>query len=340
MELFSIKIQGVEGETVEEITGKTGNEIEGMTVKQKVKRGIIFDIRKNPFSYILLLPAAIYTILFGYLTMPYLVIAFEKFNYKKGILHSDWAGFKNFEFFFKSSSAFTVTWNTLKLNFLFIVMGTIIALCLAILLNEVVFRRYVKIIQSTYLFPNFLSWIIISYIVYALFSTQFGVVNQFLKSVGAQPKNWYTAADAWTWILVGLRVWKGTGMTCVIYLAAITSIDEQLYEAAIIDGANRWQQIKAITIPLLMPTVAILTLLSVGRIFYGDFGMIYAIVGDNGLLYPTTDVIDTYVFRALRKTGDTAGAMAVGMFQAMVGFVLVYSVNKITKKLYPSGAIF
>ncbi|MFC5467327.1 ABC transporter permease [Cohnella suwonensis] len=301
---------------------------------------MLFDIKRNPFSYLLLLPAAVYTFVFGYITLPYIIIAFEKFNYKKGIWLSEWVGFKNFEFFFKSSSAWTVTWNTVYLNFLFIVTGTITALIFSILLNELVFKRFTKIVQSTFLFPNFLSWIIVSYIVYALFSTQYGVVNEGLKAVGLNPTNWYTDADAWTWILVGLKIWKDAGISIVIYLAAIAGIDQSLYEAAIVDGANRWQQIKNITLPLLMPTVAILNLLAVGKIFNGDFGMIYALVGDNALLYKTTDVIDTYVYRALRRTGDPSQAMAVGLFQSLVGFILVFGVNKITKKFYPDGAIF
>ncbi len=311
-----------------------------VVTKAKKKRGIISDIRKNPFSYLLLLPAAMYTFIFGYMTLPYMIIAFERFDYRKGIWFSEWVGLTNFEFFFKSSSAWVVTWNTIYLNFLFIASGTIAALFFSIMLNELIFSRYKKVIQSTFLFPNFLSWVIVSYIVYALFSTQYGVINQGLEALGFAPKNWYTDAESWPWILVGLKIWKDAGITIVIYLAAITGIDQSLYEAATVDGASRWQQIRNITLPLLMPTVTILTLLAVGKIFNGDFGMIYALIGDNGMLYKTTDVIDTYVFRALRRTGDPSAAMAVGLFQSIVGFILVFGVNRIAKRFFPDGAIF
>ena len=269
-----------------------------------------------------------------------MIIAFQEFNYRKGIFASKWVGLKNFEFFLQSSSAWHVTWNTLKLNILFIVFTTLIALAFSIMLNEIKGMLYKMVIQSTYIFPNFISWIIVSYIVFSFLSTQSGVINISLKNLGLEPVSWYNNAKYWPVILVIIKVWKDAGMTCVIYLASITGIDGSLYEAATIDGANRWQQIKHITLPLLMPTVAILTLLSTGKIFYGDFGMIYALIGDNGLLYATTDVIDTYVFRALRKIGDPSNAMAVGLYQSTVGFILVFSANWITRKLFPEGAIY
>jgi putative aldouronate transport system permease protein len=297
------------------------------------------DIRNNPLSYVLVLPAALYTIVYGYMTLPYMMIAFQKFNYSKGLFSSDWIGFENFRFFFESSRAAMVTWNTVKLNFLFIVFGTVVAVLMAILLNEVRKAMFKKISQSVFLFPHFLSWVIISYMLYGIFSVDYGVVNQWLISLGLEPVNWYAEAGPWTWILVVMSVWKEAGMTTVIYLAAITAMDESLYEAAKIDGANRWQQIRGITIPLLLPTVSILTLLSVGRIFFADFGMIYAIIGDNGLLYATTDVIDTYVFRTMRNI-DPAQAMAVGLYQSVVGFILVMGFNWLVKRVNPDHALF
>jgi putative aldouronate transport system permease protein len=305
------------------------------------KKGSFFkDIKRNPLSYLLIFPAVLYTFIFGYLTIPYLIIAFQKFNYRTGIFNSAWVGFKNFEFFFKSASAFTVTWNTIRLNCLFILFLTVFSVAFAILLNEIKNKWFVKFTQSTFLFPYFISWVIASYIIYTLFSLNYGVINKILSFFSIKPVSWYMSPKPWTWILVGMRIWHGTGMSVVIYLAAITGISNELYEAAIIDGANRWQKIKSITIPLMMPTVAILTLLSIGRIMYGDFGMFWAIIGDNGILYPTTDVIDTYVFRALRLLGDPAQAMAVGLFQAAVGFILVYTTNHIVKKTFSEGALF
>ena len=309
-------------------------------LKSGGKGSFIKDIIRNPLSYLLILPAVIYTLIFGYMTLPYMVIAFQKFNFRTGIFNSAWVGFKNFEFFFKSASAATVTWNTVRLNTLFIFFVTVFSVSLAILLNEIKNKWFVKITQSTFLFPHFISWVIVSYIIYTLFSYNYGIVNRILGFFSIEPISWYMTPKPWTPILVGMRVWQATGMSVVIYLAAIVGIDGSLYEAAKIDGANRWHQIKHITLPLVMPTVAILTLLSIGKIMYGDFGMFWAIIGDNGILYPTVDVIDTYVFRALRLSGDPSQAMAVGLFQATIGFILVYTTNKIVKKSFSEGALF
>ncbi|TBL70337.1 sugar ABC transporter permease [Paenibacillus thalictri] len=273
------------------------------------------------------------------MTLPYMLIAFQKFNYSKGLFSSDWIGFKNFDFFFQSSRAGMVTWNTIKLNFLFVLFGTLMAIVMAILLNEARKMIFKRLAQSVFLFPHFLSWVIVSYMLYGMFSADYGIVNKIIAAFGGDPVNWYSSPGPWTWILVMMSVWKETGMTTVIYLAAISAMDESLYEAARMDGANRWQQIRSITIPLLIPTVSILTLLAIGKIFYADFGMIYAIIGDNGLLYPTTDVIDTFVFRTMRNI-DPSQAMAVGLYQSVVGFVLVLAFNWIAKKINPENAVF
>lgn len=310
------------------------------TLKSEKKYTFITDIKRNPFSYALVLPAMIYSFIFGYMTLPYIIIAFQNFNYKLGIFHSDWVGLKNLEFFFKSPRFIMVTSNTLKLNFLFILAGVLVSVFIAILLNEIRHKWFLKITQSTLLFPHFLSWVVVSYIIYALFSTDYGIVNHTMTSLGMDPVSWYSKPEPWTWILVSLRIWKETGIQVVIYLAVITGIDSELYEATMMDGANRWQQTWAITVPVLMTTVCIMTLLSFGKIFYGDFGMIYSIIKDNGVLYPTTDVIDTYVFRALRKTGDPSQAMAVGLYQAFMGFVLVFGSNWLTRKYFKEGALF
>jgi putative aldouronate transport system permease protein len=305
----------------------------------KIRNNIIWDIIKNPTSYLLALPAILYTFIFGYMTYPYMIIAFERFDYKKGVL-SPFNGLQNFEFFFRSSDVFRVTYNTIKLNLLFIVFGTLAALVLAIVLNELKSKLFLRINQSIMLLPYYLSWVVVSYMLYSLFSTDYGVIDQALKALGMKSINWYLNASWWPTILTIMNVWKGAGISAVIYLAAIAGIDGTVYEAAQIDGANRWQQCKSITIPLIMPTVMILTLLAVGRIMYGNFGMLYALVGDNGVLYPTTDIIDTYIFRALRLTGNPSQAMAMGLFQSAIGFIMVFGSNWITRKFYPEGAIY
>jgi putative aldouronate transport system permease protein len=308
--------------------------------RQRLAFGIFSDIHKNGTSYLLVLPAMVYTFIFGYMTYPYMIIAFQRFNYTKGIFNSEWVGLENFEFFFRSYKALTVTFNTIFLNMLFIVFGTLMALVISLVLNELRKKLFVKISQSVMLFPHFISWIVVSYVLYAFFSMDMGLVNQMLNKLGIASVNWYTEPEVWPAILTVMHVWKGAGMSAVIYLATITGIDETLYEAAEIDGANRWQMCMRITLPLMMPTVVILTLLSMGKIMYGDFGMIYALVGDNGTLYSTTDIIDTYVFRSLRQIGNPSEAMAVGLFQSVVGFILVFGTNAITRKFFKDGALY
>lgn len=309
-------------------------------MRQRSAFGIFSDIRKNRTSYLLVLPAVIYTFIFGYMTYPYMIIAFQRFNYTKGIFNSEWVGLQNFEFFFRSYKAVTVTFNTIYLNLLFIIFGTLMALVISLVLNELRKKLFVKISQSVMLFPHFISWIVVSYVLYAFFSMDMGLINQMLNNIGISSINWYTEPGVWPAILTAMHVWKGAGMSAVIYLATITGIDETLYEAAEIDGANRWQMCMRITLPLMMPTVVILTLLSIGKIMYGDFGMIYALIGDNGTLYSTTDIIDTYVFRSLRQIGDPSEAMAVGLFQSAIGFILVFGTNAITRKYFRDGALY
>ena len=315
-------------------------------VKPKKKRnGIFHDIAKNKFSYIIALPAIIYVFIFSYCAYPYILIAFQRFNYQNNnifdiIFKGNWVGFDNFKFFFTSQNASRVIFNTFFLNILFILTGTILSLMLALFLNELRSKKFVKVTQSIMLFPNYISWIVVSYILFSLLSNEYGLINKALENLGMQPVNWYAEADVWPGILVALRAWKGAGMSAIIFLAAIASIDTGMYEAAQIDGANRFHQMFKITIPLILPTVIIMTLLSVGKIMFGDFGMIYALVGDNGVLYSTTDIIDTYIFRALRQIGDPAQAMAIGLFQSAIGFVMVFGSNWITRKVYPDGALY
>jgi putative aldouronate transport system permease protein len=298
------------------------------------------ELLKNRYSYLLVVPAVLYVFIFSYATYPYLLIAFQHFDYQKGILHSEWIGFENFAFFFKSSDALLVTMNTLKLNFMFLIFGTIFAVTIAILFNEIRQKLFIKMSQSMMIFPSFISWIIVSYLMYALLATNYGIINQMIKFFGGEGINWYSKPEVWPWILVLMKIWKEAGFGSIIYLATITGIDQSLYESADIDGATRWQKIRSITLPLITPTIMILTLLNLGKIFYSDFGMLYAIIGDNGVLYPTTDVIDTYVFRALRQVGDPSNAAAIGLFQSVVGFTLVFLVNWITRKFYKDGALY
>lgn len=311
-----------------------------MQATKKKRHGFLTDIAKNPVSYLLVVPAALYTLVFGYLTIPYLLTAFQKFNFRLGLLGSEFVGLKNFEFFFKSNQASRIILNTVRLN-LFSIAGTMaVSVIVALMLNELRCERLKKITQSTFLFPYFLSWIIINYFLYTLTSTQYGVINKLLQALNLKPISFYTDGRPWFAILVIAKIWKDMGMNIVIYLSTITSMDPQIYEAAMIDGANRWQLCTKITLRLMLPTICMLTIMAVGKMFYGDFGMIYALVGDNGLLQKTTDVIDTYVFRMLRTTGSPSQAMAISLFQSVMGFVMVFGTNYLVSKKFSDGALF
>jgi putative aldouronate transport system permease protein len=329
--------RGVEMETVHRTRE---NPLLSGKPNKRTRTGFFSEIARNRYSYILVLPAMIYVFLFSYATYPYLLIAFQRFNYQKGLFNSEWIGFENFKFFFSSSDALTVTLNTIKLNVLFLIFVTFFAVALALLFNEIKNRYFIKFAQTTMIFPSFLSWIIVSYMMYSLFTMDYGIINQAIVAFGGEPVNWYSKPEAWPSILVSMKVWKDAGMASIIYLAAISGIDQSLYESADIDGASRWQKMTRITLPLIAPTIAILTLLNLGKIFYGDFGMIYAIIGDNGVLFPTTDVIDTYVFRVLRQIGDPSNAAAAGLFQSAVGLLLVFVANWLTRRFFREGALY
>jgi putative aldouronate transport system permease protein len=277
---------------------------------------------------------------FSYVPLYGILIAFKDFNVVKGILDSPWVGFKNFEFFLKSGALGRIVPNTIALNVLFIVASTASAVLISLTLNEIRLRFFKRVAQSLMFLPYFVSWIVVSMMVQSFLSGQNALVNKVLVSLGFQEVSWYQDASVWPPLLALLRVWKYAGYESVIYLAVITSIPDDIYEAGRIDGASSAQLAFRITLPLLIPTMAILTLLAVGNIFRGDFGMIYALVGDNSLLYSTTDVIDTYVFRALRTLGDFGMAAAVGLAQSVAGFVMVLSANWFATRYLDGASLF
>jgi len=303
-------------------------------------RPVLKELLRNKVLYLMAVPGVVFFLLFNYLPMFGIIIAFKDFNFRAGILGSKWVGFKNFEFFFRSEYAWLVTKNTLILNSLFIATGVVLQVGFALMLNEVKNRAFKRLSQSFMFFPYFISWIIVSVFSYNLFHSEYGALNSLLKWMGLNPVSWYSNADYWTWIMVVINDWKWTGFGVIVYLAALAGINEELYEAARIDGASRWKQTVHISIPLIMPTVTVLTLLSIGRILNSDFGMIYGIVGDNSMLYRTTNVIDTFVFRALRQLGDIGMASAAGFYQSVVGFVLVLASNYLTRRYSEEGALF
>ncbi|WP_229520969.1 ABC transporter permease [Paenibacillus sp. GM2] len=289
----------------------------------------------------LVLPGLIYFLLFSYLPMAGIVIAFKEYRMDLGIFGSPFNGLNNFKFLSVDTiSVLRVVFNTLFLNVLFIGIGTALAITTAVLINEIRLVWFKKISQSLVILPNFISWVIVAVFAYNFLNTDFGIVNNWLKSLGLEGISWYNQAGYWPAILVLLYSWKSVGFNSIIYLAAITGIDQEQYESAALDGANKFRQIWHITIPGISKTIIILLLLAIGRIFYGDFGMIYGLVGDNSLLFPTTDVIDTYVFRALRTLNDVGMSSAIGLLQSVIGFLFVYTANAVVRKYDKDAALF
>jgi putative aldouronate transport system permease protein len=283
-------------------------------------------IRGGSWAVLLAVPAIAFFVVFSYLPMSGLIVAFKDFNVGDGVFGSPWNGLDNFRYFFTSGQAPRILLNTLFLNALFLTATLLAGITLALMLNEIRSKFFRRFAQSAIFFPYFVSPIVISIILQVLLAGvggSGGAVNDALTGLGLPTLSWYTTPGPWPWILTIVKVWQLGGYLSVIFLAAITAIPEEVYEAGMIDGASRAQMAWRITLPMLRPTAAVLLVLGVGRIFYGDFGTIYAIVGDNGTLFPTTDVIDTYVFRSLRQLGDFGTTAAVGLFQSVVGFVLV-----------------
>ena len=313
-------------------------------VMKKRKKTFLSEIKQNFYLYLLVFPGVLYFVIFKYLPMVGIIVAFQNFNVVKGIFKSKFVGLKNFEYFFTSKEWLTVTWNTVYLNLLFLITGLFFSVLIALVLSEISSKYFKKITQSIVILPNFISWTLVSMFVFALLSTDIGFVNSVLKALGfiqeGQEINFYSNPKLWAGILIVLKIWKGAGFGSIIYLAAIAGIDQEIYEAAKIDGASRMQCITKITLPQLKTTAVLLTIFGIGGIFHGDLGMIYAIVGDNPYLYDTTDVIDTYVFRMLRQLNDMSMSTAIGLYQSVVGLIIVFVTNYFAKKNDPDSAIF
>lgn len=302
----------------------------------------ISELMKNKILYLMILPGVIYFLIFNYAPLVGVYFAFVDYKPLSGPFGfgSEFVGLKNFEFFFGSGMWLKITFNTLFLNALFIFTGLMLQIFMAVMLNEIGNKYFKKITQSFMFLPNFLSWTVVSVFALALFGTSDGLINSLLGTLGFDPIPFYQMAKPWPVLLVMLRLWKGVGYGTVIYLAAITGIGQEMYEAARVDGASRLKQIIHITIPMLKTTTVVLLILSVGSIFFGDFGMIYALLGDNPLVRPTTDVIDTFVFRALRMKNDIGMSTAVGLAQSLLGLLMAVGANFIAKKIDEDSTIF
>lgn len=298
-------------------------------------------IRRYIPVYVLMLPGLLYLVINNFLPMFGLVIAFKDINFRKGIFGSDWCGLENFEFLFRTKDAWIITRNTILYNIAFIILGTIVAIFIAVLLSNVKRKISLKFYQTAILLPHLVSWVIVAYIVYAFLSPETGIFNkQLFPALGLEPINWYTDKTWWPLILIFMNIWKGTGYSSIIYLSSILGISDEYYEAAMLDGASKIQQITQITIPLLKPTIITMFILSVGRIFYSDFGLFYQVPMNSGPLYSVTNTIDTYVFRGLLQLGDIGMSSAAGFYQSIVGFLLVLASNAVIRKVSSENALF
>lgn len=290
--------------------------------------------------YLMMVPGFLYLIINNYIPMFGIIVAFKNYNYSLGIFGSKWNGLKNFKFLFKTKDAFTITRNTLMYNAVFIILGNSLGILIAILLNEIQSKMAKKTYQTIILLPFLLSIVIVSYIVYGIFSTEFGIANHMLTSLGKDRISWYSTPKYWPFILTFINLWKNMGYNTVLYYATLIGIDVSYYEAAVVDGAFRWQRIRYITIPSLIPTITIMVLMAISRIFYSDFGLFYQVPLNSGPLIDVTNTIDTYVYRGLRENSNIGMSAAAGLYQSVVGFIMVIAANTLVKRMGNGNELF
>lgn len=299
-------------------------------------------LRTDRSIWLLAAPGVVFFLIFSYAPMFGAVVAFKSYNISDGILGSAWNGLDNFQFFFRSGDAASILFNTLFLNSLFLIATTVSSVVLAILLNEIRLRALKRVLQSTIFLPYFISPVVVSLMLQGFLQGiggTGGLLNEWITGFGLPQVDWYSEPGVWPWLLTVLKMWQMSGYLSIIYLATITSIPDEVYEAGRIDGASSARMAWHLTLPLLVPTMLVLLLINIGRIFYGDFGTIYAIVGDNGALFSTTDVVDTYVFRALRTLGDFGMTAAIGLMQAAVGLIMISVALLISRRYTKSSGI-
>ena len=300
--------------------------------------------RKNKYIaglplLLLCMPVIVYFIMFHYLPIFGIVIAFKDFNYMDGIWGSPWVGLDNFKFFFMSNDALRVIGNTIGYSLWFNLISIIASITIAILLYEVNSKKWLKYFQTSMAIPSMISWVIVAYVVYSVLNYESGVANTLLAQLGIDKIRWYASPKYWPWILSIVRVWQGVGMSCVLYYAALMGIDESLFEAAKLDGANRLKQIWHISLPSIVPIICVMAILSMADIMSGNIGIFYQVPRDSVSLYPATDIINTYILRGL-KTGSMGVSAAVGLFQNVAGCVMLVVTNTLVKKINPENAMF
>lgn len=316
-----------------------------MKRKDKAEQVRFFTrLKTNKELLILSAPGAVWFFLFAYLPLFGILLAFKEYRLSGGffesLITSEFVGFDNFKFLFSSGDAWIILRNTVLYNLTFIVLGVVLPVILALLLNELRNKGMAKIYQSSMFLPYFLSWVVVSYCVFAFLNPEKGYFNAVLEQFGHEGISWYTEKKYWPFIIIFMSQWKGMGYNTVMYLASICGIDKTYYEAAVLDGATKWQQVKYITIPLLKPIITILLIMAVGGIFKADFGLFYQLPMNSGPLYPVTNVLDTYIFRALQTNGEIGMSSAAALFQSVVGFVMIMGANKLVSKIDADNALF
>ncbi|MDY3286544.1 MAG: ABC transporter permease subunit [Eubacteriales bacterium] len=291
--------------------------------------------------YIMALPGLLSTLIWGYLPLIGLVMAFQKLDLRKGIFSSPWVGFENFKFLFTTTDAWVITRNTVCYNVVWLILGTFLSVLMALLLSELVSRKLAKTLQTFYMMPYFLSWPVVAIIALAFLSPNYGVLNKIVAFFGGPERtNWYQKVSAWPFILTFFHLWKGCGYSAVVYLATISGISQEYYEAAMLDGATKFQQARYITIPHMKTIISIQLIMAIGGIFRGDFGLFYTVTQNTGILYPVTNIIDTYVYNAMSKLNNYGMATAAGLYQSVVGCILLLIANKVVERIEPENALF
>ena len=307
--------------------------------KVRVKEKNVF--KKNWEFLLMVLPGTLFVLVFSYLPMIGILIAFKSIDYSKGIIMSPWVGLQNFRFLFDNPDVWIILRNTIGYNLVFLTLGAVCPVAVAIMMSRMTNKRTVKVYQTMMMLPHFISWVVVSYIVYAFLSYSYGLLNtSLIPALGMEPINWYTEKQYWPFILVFLNTWKGLGYGAVVYIAAIAGIDTSLYEAAAIDGATKWQQTRYILIPELMSVIVIMLILNIGKMLNADFGLFYNVPMEHGELFPVTNVISTFVYRALKINGDIGMSSAVGFLQSVVGFVLIMLSNGIVRLIDEEKSLF
>lgn len=300
----------------------------------------VHEVRKKYILFLMVLPVLIYFFIFAYIPMPGAYIAFVDYNIGKGIFGSAFVGLKNFEFLFRTGDLLRITKNTILYNLVFLILGNAFQIVFAVMISEVGNKWFKKISQSIILLPYFISMVIVGFFSYNLFNYDYGFINTILAGLGFPKHEFYSDQGIWKYIIVFFKIWSGTGYGMIIYLASIAGIEQDIYEAASLDGASPMQKIRYITFPMLKPTMILLILFGLGGILKGSFDLFYNLIGTNSVLYPQTDVIDTFVFRSLVGQFNFSQGAAVGFYQSVFGLVLVLTVNAIVKKIEPDSALF